>query len=211
MPIDLSLFFIFMIASLAMVISPGPFVSLIIAETMRFGRAIGIAIIIGGFFAGIVFFTLYFFGAALFLDRLDPVYFDMLRYAGSLYLLWLAYGMINHKDKGEITEDDQSFQTLPSTGKAIARGFIICVANPKAIVFFAVFFPQFINKDLPYQPQILLMGVAFLIIGLLSDLFWMAVSLKSRGWIYKKGGQGLINKISGFILLIGAIALLFIQ
>lgn len=206
--IDPVLFGFFILASIALVASPGPFVSLIIAETLKNGKAFGIAAIIGAFFAGLLFFIIYYMGASYLLDDISPFMFDLLRYGGIAMLLWMAWGMFS--SKGEF-EDTKGIRKDKSPMNAGIRGFLVCFINPKPILFFAVFFPQFIDKSLPVNPQILIMGIAFLLIAILSDLMWLAISLKAKSWIFQKGGHSLINKISGSVLSLGAVALLFLN
>lgn len=206
--IDPLLFGFFTLASAALVMSPGPFVSLIIAETLKNGRSYGVGAIIGAFFAGLFYFILYYLGAAALLTQLDGVYYTLLQYFGAAYLAWVAIGMLKSSGKIEDTTEITKDRTPKS---AAMRGFIICVSSPKTILFFAAFFPQFINSSLPLEPQILIMGLAFLLIGVGSDLMWLAIASYSKAWIYKKGGHSLINKVSGVILLIGAGVILLIQ
>ncbi|WND02266.1 LysE family translocator [Temperatibacter marinus] len=206
--IDPVLYSFFILASAALVASPGPTVSLIVAETLKNGKVYGFATITGAFFAGSFYFLLYYFGAAVFLEGMNPVYFDLMRYGGIVMLVWMAWKMF--KASGTL-EDTKGIRADKSPFSAALRGFFICISSPKSVIFFAAFFPQFINKGLPFQPQILLMGIGFLIVGVLSDLLWIFISLKAKDWIYRKGGHGLINKISGSVLSLGAVALLFIN
>lgn len=206
--IDPLLFSFFILSSFALVITPGPVVSLIIAETLKNGRSYGIGAMVGAFVAGVVYFAVYFLGAAALFKSMSDQAFDIMRYAGVALLLWTAFKMF--RSSGKI-DDTKGIRGENSPTSAAMRGLIVCLSSPKTVLFFAAFFPQFISNDYPLNPQLLLMGISFLLIGVISDLLWMTIALKAKNWIYQKGGHSLINRISGTILSVGAISLLVIR
>ncbi len=207
--IDPILFFMFIGATIALVVSPGPIVSMIIAETLRYGPAHGYAIVLGALVSGIIFLTVYSLGAVSIFMNIPDHIFDYIRYGGVIFLIYLAIGMI----RSDKPQDDEaiSISDDKTPRKAFIHSFIISTYNPKTILFFAAFFPQFINRDMDILNQTIIMSVVFLIIAVISDCTWVLIANKARVWLVKKNLQQKIGRVSGTILLAGACVLLFIN
>jgi threonine/homoserine/homoserine lactone efflux protein len=159
--IDLHLFAVFMAGALALNLTPGPDMAFVLAQSTGRGARIGIAAAIG-IGAGTLFhMTLAAFGlAALFAAW--PLAFDIVRYAGAAYLVWLAVQMFRHPPhlSGAARE--------MSAWDAFRQGVLTNVLNPKVAMFFIAFLPQFVSRDAgPAWLQILLLGFAFDVSGTL--------------------------------------------
>lgn len=124
--------------------------------------------------------------------------FTAIKWGGVLYLIWLGIKMISATfgaGKDPVTAKRSTLRQL------WLRGFITSAANPKAVVFFAALFPQFIDPSLPIFDQVLLLGLTYLIIdGLFLSAYgigagWLATRLNARlrPWIDRVAGASLFG------------------
>ena len=138
-PMTLESFIAFCAAAAALAFVPGPTVTVIIANSLRFGARAGMMNVLGtqaGFviWLGIAALGL---GAAI---QLMGIWFDVLRYAGAAYLVWLAIKLFRSKGDLAIAVD----RARPK-GSFFLQGFIVIISNPKMLVLFGAMIPPFIT------------------------------------------------------------------
>jgi len=160
--LDADLFLLFMAGALALNITPGPDMTFVLAQSAHRGTRAGVAAALGIGTGTFFHMTLAAFGlAALF--KLYPLAFDVVRYAGAAYLVWIAVGMIRHPPHLGAAGGGE-----PSVGTAFRQGIVTNIMNPKVAIFFIAFLPQFVAKDAgPAWLQILILGISFDIGGTL--------------------------------------------
>lgn len=166
---------LFLAASALLAIAPGPDIVTVLTRGISQGRLAGFAAALG-FAAGCLFHTaLAALGVAA-LIRSSPVAFDLVRYAGAAYLLWIGIQAIRHRE---------AFAMQAAGGGAalttIFRQSVIGNAlNPKVTLFFLSFLPQFVNEKAgSVGVQMAILGVAFMAVTV---VVFGAVALFS-GWI----------------------------
>lgn len=93
-----------------------------------------------------------------------PLVFDALRYLGAAYLAYLGYRLWTSHEHAPSRASDSAAPTAPSAGALYREGLAVAASNPKAIVFAAAFFPQFIQADAPALPQFGLLLLTFSVI-----------------------------------------------
>ena len=159
--IDPHLFLLFMAGVVALNLAPGPDMAFVLAQSASGGARRGVAAALGIGVGTLFHMSLAAFGlTALFAAW--PLAFDIIRYAGAAYLLWIAIGMIRHPPHLRAVERETSAWT------AFRRGVLTNVMNPKVAMFFIAFLPQFVSRHTgPAWAQILILGVAFDISGTL--------------------------------------------
>ncbi|GHF28018.1 transporter [Kordiimonas sediminis] len=211
MIVELTTLIMFILASFALILTPGPIVSLLLSETLTYGARQGLAVLLGAFVTGSLFLAVYVFGLAPLMMKLPHWAFDLVRYIGAVFLLFLSASMIRTSFKYGSSASEEELTAVPSFKAAFIKAFIAVLANPKAVVFFAAFFSQFIDATRPVQPQLITLSTVFICVGLIGDSCWIFFAHKARPWLYKKGGTRLINRISGTALGLGAILLLFLN
>ncbi len=159
--IDPHLFALFMAGVIALNLTPGPDMAFVLAQSASGGARRGIAAALG-IGAGTLFhMSLAAFGlTALFTAW--PLAFDIVRYAGAAYLLWIGVGMIRHPPHLRPAAREAS------AWSAFRRGVLTNVMNPKVAMFFIAFLPQFVSRHAgPAWAQILILGLAFDLSGTL--------------------------------------------
>ena len=118
---------------------------------------------------------------------------------GVAYLVWIGLQLLLSRPRSDAPE-------AASGGRLFRQGFVTSSANPYAVVFFGALFPQFIDANLPVWPQLLILGVTYLVVDGVILVLWGWAALRTLGRIKALGGVW-INRISG-ALMIGAAALL---
>ncbi|AOJ11729.1 LysE family translocator [Burkholderia mayonis] len=131
---------VFIAAVMALLMSPGPNMAFVIAHGAAYGLRGGIAAALGIGAADLVLTALTAAGVAAAVAAWPPS-FDLIRYAGAAYLLWMAYKAVRHPGSlGEVAATERS---LWSVGM---RAMLNSLSNPKALLFFIVFLPQFVGR-----------------------------------------------------------------
>lgn len=123
---------------------------------------------------------------------------SVIKWAGVVYLLWLGVRMIR-RAQPDGPENATPHKRL-SLKALWAQGFLTSAANPKAVVFFAALFPQFISADAAFWPQFLILSATYIVIdGLFLSAYglgasWIVARFKghARLWVERIGGSFMI-------------------
>jgi threonine/homoserine/homoserine lactone efflux protein len=131
--------------------------------------------------------------------------FDIIKYAGAAYLVWLGFGYLT--SRASLTIGAASAPVSP--WRQVLSGFLVLWGNPKALLFFGAFLPQFVDPLYPAWPQVILLGLIEMGAAILSDGAYIAVAVTARGAL-SGGGTIWVNRAAGAIL-IGAAVWLALQ
>lgn len=182
---------------LLMMSTPGPSHLLMLSTSITNGFKRSLATAAGDLTANAIQMLLAGFGLVAILAS-SRYGFAIIKWGGVAYLIWIGIRMI----KSSFNDKEGRFEVERASLKRLwLRGFITSAANPKAVVFFAALFPQFINQDMAILPQILILGATYIVIdGLFLTVYgsgasWLASRLKShnRKWIGRIAGASLIG------------------
>ena len=159
---DLSVLLTYSLASVVLIITPGPDMSLFLAKTLAGGRRAGMASMLGAL-AGCCVHTLL---AALGLSALlaaSATAFTVLKIVGALYLLWLAVEAVRHGSALNL-KSDRKIEV--SFWRTFLVGVGINLTNPKVVLFFVTFLPQFVQAGDPHAAgKLLFLGLYFVALG----------------------------------------------
>jgi threonine/homoserine/homoserine lactone efflux protein len=162
----------FMLASLVLVVIPGPAVMYIVTRGVTQGRAAAVVSTLGVETGMLVHIGAAAAGVSALIAR-TAVTFTTLKLVGAAYLVWLAISAL----RGHGVEEDAAAPRERSLGRLYAHGFAISALNPKVAVFFVAFFPQFVDPSRgSILGQTLVLGAVFLVIATLSDLAYALLS-----------------------------------
>jgi homoserine/homoserine lactone efflux protein len=193
--IDLPLYLGFIAASALLILIPGPNVSLIVANAIAHGTRYGLLTVAGTTAAIVVQLALTTYGMTAALETLAG-WFELIRWIGVLYLVVLGIRAWRAPPVA------LAATAQPRSLRAIAlRGFAISLTNPKTLLFYGAFLPQFVAPDRPVGPQLALLSATFLLIALLLDSGWALAAGRARRLLALRGR--LRNRLTGG-LLIGA-------
>jgi threonine/homoserine/homoserine lactone efflux protein len=194
MPIDLYLAFI--AATAVLMIIPGPNVALIVANSVAHGTRYGLLTVAATSSAVVVHLTLTVVGAAAVLDLLAQG-FDWLRWLGVAYLVWLGIATW----RTPAVDLAQVAPQARAAGLIFLRGFLVGLTNPKTLLFYGAFFPQFITPGPTAPDQLLLLAITFLCVALVFDSSWAILAGRLRVLLVMQAR--LRSRVSGG-LLVGA-------
>jgi len=163
---------VFSLASLALLVVPGPSVLYIVTRGITQGRMAGLASVLGVHVGTTFHIAAATLGLSALLMR-SILAFNIVKYAGAAYLLYLGIR--------RLLDDDGPIQTGSVKAHSLARifrqGVVVNVLNPKTALFFLAFLPQFVDVQKGSVPlQMLALGSIFIVLGLLSDGTYALVS-----------------------------------
>ena len=191
-------FFIFLQIILFMFITPGPPRVVIVSHTLNYGlsRSIWTALgdITANFFQGVV--VVFFIGTLL---SDNPQILRSLKWAGIIYLIYLAYDTLNSKIK--LKRNKQ--KNLKSTFSFFKDGFLVAGLSPKSIIFFGTIFTSFINFSSNYFAQFLILIFTYVTLDFLTLMVYGLAANKVSIWL--KGNPKFLNTISACVLIFIAI------
>jgi len=191
---------IYIAAVAAMMSTPGPSQLLMLSNSLAHGFRRSLATAAGDLTANILQMRLAGLGLAALIAVFEHALL-IIKWAGVFYLLWLGVNMMRKTSSAEKEAAKQA-----SLKRLWLQGFITSASNPKAVIFFAALFPQFINGAAAFWPQFAILSATYVVM----DGFMLSLYGSSAGWIGKrlKGpARAMLNKIGGG-LMIGAAILL---
>ncbi|HLI98843.1 MAG TPA: LysE family translocator [Bradyrhizobium sp.] len=192
------LYLAYVVACIALALLPGPMVTLVIANGLRHGtRAaltavagaqLGLAIVIGVVAVGLTS-----------LMATMGYWFDWVRLAGAAYLVWLGIRLIRNPVEGIEAETPS-----PPRGGFFAQGLLVTLSNPKVLVFFGAFIPQFMDMNQDHLSQVVVLGITFMVIGGVTDAVYGLLAGRAR--IFFSGRRTrVLSRVSGGFMIGGGI------
>ncbi|AWB20396.1 LysE family translocator [Methylobacterium currus] len=191
MPLDLYLGFV--AATLVLILIPGPNVALIVANSVAHGSHYGLVTVAGTSVALTAQLALTVAGLSAMLAVM-ATWFEVLRWLGVAYLAWLAF-------RAWRAPATDLARTAPDAraARAIAlRGFLVALTNPKTLLFFGAFLPQFVSRDAAPFGQLILLAATFLVLAIAGDAVWAVLAGRARVVLAKGRWR---NRLTGGLLL----------
>jgi homoserine/homoserine lactone efflux protein len=195
---SLNLYAAYLIACIVLVIVPGPSVTLIVANSLRQGARAGLLNVAGSLLGLAVIIAVVGVGLASTIVAMGH-WFDWLRLIGAAYLIWIGWRML--RAEGGI---EAAAGVKPPRGGFFAQGLLVSLSNPKTLVFFGAFLPQFIDPAADYAGQILLMGVTMIAVAALSDSAYALLSGRA-GRLLARHRVRLLSRLGGGFLIGGGV------
>ena len=176
---ELPTLLLFATAAFALIIVPGPVVLYVVARSLEQGRSAGVVSVLG---AGVGAFV-HILAAAIGLSALlasSIVAFNVVKYLGAAYLIYLGVRKLLSKPSATSSAE---VKRQPLT-KIFYEGVVVNVFNPKTAIFFLAFLPQFVDASGGNAAgQILILGLTFVVIGLLSDSLYALLAGTFGTWL----------------------------
>ena len=186
---DPSVLPLFLLAVLALAIVPGPDLALIVSHALARGVRAGVWCSVGIAVAGFLQTALVAFGLGHFMQRM-PAIADAVRLVGATYLMWIGIRMlVKARRRGEGASEARAAIDRETSYGWLSRGLVNNLLNPKALLFFSLFLPQFVTAQGDEVPlQIALLGVILTVIVMAVNVgvAWTAGSLRRA---FKLGGR----------------------
>jgi threonine/homoserine/homoserine lactone efflux protein len=170
----------FVLAALIIIVIPGPSVLFIVGRALAHGRRIALASVVGNELGELTLAVLVAVGVGTLVERSAAI-FTVVKLAGAAYLVYLGVrALVQHRGR-EVAEQVAASQRHGL--RAVADGYLVGVANPKAVIFLAAILPQFASRAAGHVPlQMLVLGLVYIVIATVSDSAWSLVASTARDW-----------------------------
>lgn len=198
---SLEAYLAFVAASIALVIVPGPTVTLIIANSLRHGVRAGMLNVVGTQAGLAVMLAVLAGGLQTAMAALGQI-FIVLQWAGAAYLIWLGIDL--WRSDGRLAEGQE--RARPG-GSFFLQGFIVILTNPKVLLLFGAMIPQFLDPAGSPVRQTVLLGLTFMAVATIFDGLY-AVLAGRVGKVLTRTNIRWVERISGTCLIIGGLWLL---
>lgn len=186
-------------ACFLLAIVPGPTVTVIVANALARGTGAGLAIVTGTQ-AGFLVMTLVVALGMQALVAFMGAAFDWIKLIGAAYLVWLGFKMLRSDGHLGSAKAEQG----KSNWRIALEGFFVILSNPKALIFLGAFLPQFVDVSQPTFPQVLLLGLFFMLVAGSTDAIYALVAGRARG-LLSVARVRLVSRLSGVLLMGGGV------
>ena len=198
---SLQLWFAFVAASAVLLVIPGPTILTVISYSMAHGRRANgplvAAVALGDSTALVV--SLLGLGALL---ATSALWFTVVKWAGGLYLLYLGIKLL----RAGISATALAAPAVPgSRWKLFANTYLVTALNPKGIVFFVAFLPQFINPNAGVAQQLWVLAVTFVVMATLNATLYAVFAGSARKALSSPRAQRRFNVAGGSLLSVAGI------
>jgi threonine/homoserine/homoserine lactone efflux protein len=195
---SLELYAAYLVACLVVIIVPGPTVTLILANSLRHGARAGLGNVLGTQIGLAIMIGIVGVGLDQLIEAMGH-WFDWLRLAGAAYLVWLGWKMI--RSSGAAPD---GVAPQPPRGGFVMQGAVVALSNPKTLLFFGAFFPQFIDPARDQGLQIAIMGVTAMLFAAISDSAYALASGRA-GRMLSTRRIRMLSRLSGGFLIGGGV------
>ncbi len=189
----------FAAASCIMLAIPGPTILLVISYALGHGRKTALATVTGVTLGDFTAMTASLAGLGALLAT-SATLFTILKLIGAAYLVFLGIKLWRAPIvTGPMGDNDNLPEEKPL--KIMLHAYVVTALNPKSIVFFIAFVPQFLDMSKPFLEQTLILEATFLTLAALNSLVYVLVADMARGFIRKASVQRAVNRTGGTLLI----------
>ncbi|PSW16879.1 LysE family translocator [Photobacterium sanctipauli] len=190
---------LYLVAVTGLAFAPGPNGLLALSHGALYGRKKVLATIFGGVSGFILIIALAMFGVGAAMQASSHA-LSILKWAGGLYLIYIGIQLWRSPT---IDMNTATQATSKGAGSLFRQGFFAAISNPKVLLFFGAFLPQFMTSDSPIIPQFIILALTFAVVEFGVEYFVACMAYKLRPWLENKGKQ--FNRGCGSVFaLLGA-------
>jgi threonine/homoserine/homoserine lactone efflux protein len=197
---SLELYAAYLVACFVIVIVPGPTVTLIIANSLKQGTRAGLLNAAGTQLGLAIMIAIVGIGLNSVIAAMGH-WFDWVRLAGATYLIWLGWKMYRSASD---TDAEAVTQPRAPRGGFFLQGVLVALGNPKTLLFFGAFFPQFLDPARDHATQIAIMGATAMAFAAISDSAYAVLSGRAGRFLSQRRLR-LLSKFSGGFLIGGGL------
>ena len=194
----LELYITYVLACAVITLIPGPTVTVIVANSLAHGTRAGLLNVAGTQLGLGLMMAILVVGLSSIIAAMSWL-FDWLRVAGAIYLVYLGWKLLRSPE----ALADSKGAAVPRGGFCL-QGFLVLMANPKALFWFGAFIPQFIDPKGNYVAQIVLLGVTAMAVAAVSDGAYAVLTGRAGQWLSKSRIR-VVSRVSGCFLVGGGI------
>jgi threonine/homoserine/homoserine lactone efflux protein len=192
----------FFVASILIIMVPGPSVLFTLARGVAWGRAVAVLSVLGNSLGTLLLSMVVAVGLGPLLSH-SRVFSVALQLAGGCYLLYLGFDALRHR-REHAQAMTQREATRPSPRRIVRQGFVVGVLNPKSLVFFAAVFPHFVNRAQGrITEQLMIFGLIFSVMAFCSDGTWGLIAGTARQWLSGSATRLVVLRAIGGCVMCG--------
>lgn len=198
-----------------LVLTPGPSILIGMSHAMRYGARPTLMTALGDVTANMLQMVIAALGLGAVLAT-SITAFAIVKWCGVAFLLGI--GLMSFFRKPSKISNKNDIETKSAAGYEVAKGtrlfregFLVAAGNPKAIAFFGALFPQFVDPTSPLAPQLLILGATFVVLDYTFVMIYAMGAARVMPWLVKRGGNNVIARLSGGVLIIAAGILALIE
>lgn len=208
----LTIWLLYVTAVLVLTVTPGPSVLMSMTVGLQHGTRGALFSALGSITAvvGIMACSAAGLGAVL---AASELLFQVVKWLGVAYLFYVGIGLLRSPTAEFKLPADARAAPAPTRLRRTlyVRGLLVGASNPKALLFFTAFFPQFLNPALPQLPQFLVLGLTFVAFELFWLMFYATFAARLAPWLSRGRGALMFNRVSGGLFVTAAVALALAQ
>ncbi|MDP6706040.1 MAG: LysE family translocator [Alphaproteobacteria bacterium] len=194
---NLELYLAFVLATVVLILIPGPNVALIVANSLSYGARTALMTVAGTSSAMVFQLAITAVGMTSVLLVL-AAWFEWLRWLGVAYLVYLGI----RAWRAPAEDLDAAPPSARGSGRRLFwQGFLVSATNPKVLLFYAAFFPQFVDPARPLALQLGLLSATFLVIAVVLDSGFALAAGHARSWLRGAARARLRNRLTGGFLI----------
>jgi homoserine/homoserine lactone efflux protein len=190
---SLSVYLAFLAACIVVMIVPGPSVTLIVANSLRHGRRAGLLNVAGGQLGLAIVAAIALMGLASLIAAMGA-WFAWVRLAGAAYLIWLGWKLL--------TASGESADAAPRKprGGFFVQGLAVALSNPKTLLFFGAFFPQFMDASRDFTTQMLIMGATAMAVAAITDSAYALLASRAGAALSRRRARQIARASGGALI-----------
>jgi len=194
------LFAAYLVATTALILLPGPIVTLVVANSVAHGTRTGLATVAGTTSGNALLVAMGALGLGALMATVAAL-IDWVRWAGVVYLVYLGLREWRAALRPPRTDGSPLAKPMRSARGVFGQGVLVAITNPKPIFFYVACFPQFLDTARPAGPQLLAMSVAFVLIAGTFDSVYAALAGRLRHFLIDPRRERARQGITGTLFL----------
>jgi len=195
---SLELYLAYVVACVVLAMVPGPNVTLLIANGLRHGTRAALICLAGTQLGLAIVIAIVGAGLTTMMATMG-YWFDWVRLAGAAYLIWIGIGML--RARGSLAADQAA---PPPRGGFFLQGMLVLLSNPKVLVFFGAFIPQFVDMKGDHFSQVALLGATFMLVAGITDAVYAVLAGRLRT-VLSAQRERILSRVSGVFMIGGGV------
>ncbi|HYG85751.1 MAG TPA: LysE family translocator [Azospirillum sp.] len=190
----LELWMVYVLAAVGLSLTPGPNGLLSLTHGVRFGAARTVFTVLGGVVGFLVLVAASLAGLGALLAASESA-FTIAKWIGAAYLVYLGLRLWKAPPPAVNAPTPDGADRVVGAGRLFLQGFLVATSNPKAMIFFAAFLPQFMAPEAGFWTQFVVLGGTFAVVEFLYELVLAGLAQRIAPWLSRHGCW--FNRITG--------------
>lgn len=195
----------FVAACIFLAITPGPNMSLIIANTTAHGLGGGLWTLAGSTTGLAILVGIAALGMTSVMVLMAD-WFDVIRWLGAAYLIYLGARQL----RAALRAPSSLVARPPNSGSLYLNGLLVSLSNPKVLLFLGAFLPQFVDTSRPAFAQIMTLGLIVMAVATVTDSIYAVLAGRARD-LFTTARVRMMSRVSGVVLMIGGVWLALVR